>query len=122
MVRRADEPTDPRWHQLLIKTLDRRLPIKADLAKEIHNYIVKYRETILNANKHDYLFITHMPEATQGQPISIAMYKKIIETVRIGAPDLYELTDHRIRHTGITIFQTIWTLLPNRQARKNESK
>jgi len=99
VARRADEKNDPRTYQPLVKTLDRRLPMKETLAKEIHDYIVKVRKSIPNANRHDFLFVTHKSGPTQGQPISISGYKKVIETVRMAAPSLSKLTGHQLRHT-----------------------
>lgn len=98
VVRRADEKDDPRTDQPLVKTLDRRLPIKDSLVQEIHNYILKYRKQIPNARKHDFLFVTHKQGPTNGQPISKSAYAKIIRVVKEVSPDLYGFTGHSLRH------------------------
>lgn len=82
VVRRADEKDDPRTNQPLVKTLDRRLPMKDTLAQEIHRYILKVRKIIPNSIKNDFLFVTHKSGPTQGQPLSKSGYKKVIEVIR----------------------------------------
>jgi integrase len=99
VVRRADEKDDPRTNQPLVKTLDRRLPLKDTLVQEIHRYILKDRKNIPNSSKNDFLFVTHKSGPTQGQPLSKSGYKKVIEVVRKAAPSLFNLTGHLLRHT-----------------------
>jgi integrase len=99
VVRRADEKDDPRTNQPLVKTLDRRLPLKDTLVQEIHRYILKDRKNISNSSKNDFLFVTHKSGPTQGQPLSKSGYKKVIEVVRKAAPSLFNLTGHLLRHT-----------------------
>lgn len=98
IARRADEKDDPRRDQPLVKTLDRRLPIKDTLAKEIHDYIIGVRKSVANSTKNDFLFITHKSGPTQGQPLSKSAYKKIIGIVRQVSPTLFNLTGHQLRH------------------------
>lgn len=96
--RRADEKDDPRTMQPLAKTRDRYLPLKDTLVKEIHNYIIKIRKTIVKPRQPDYLFVTHKTGLTKGYPISKSSYKKIISIVRKVAPELYDFTGHKLRH------------------------
>lgn len=98
VARRADEKDDPRTNQPLVKTLDRRLPMKESLVQEIHDYILKERRYVPNANKHDFLFVTHKQGPTCGQPISKSAYNKIIRVVRDVSPVLYGFTGHKLRH------------------------
>jgi len=97
--RRADEKDDPRKYQPLVKTLDRRLPIKETLVKELHYYIISNRKNVPNSAKNDFLFITHKSGPTQGQPLSKSGYKKIIEIIRKTSPSLFNLTGHQLRHS-----------------------
>jgi len=99
ITRRADEKDDSRKYQPLVKTLDRRLPIKETLVQELHYYIIKERKKIPSSNKNDFLFITHKSGPTQGQPLSKSGYKKVIEIVRSTSPSLFNLTGHQLRHT-----------------------
>lgn len=99
VVRRADEKDDPRTYQPLVKTLDRRLPMKDTLVKEIHHYILNGRKNIPNSTKNDFLFVTHKSGPTQGQPLSKSGYQKVIEVVRTASPSLFNLTGHQLRHS-----------------------
>jgi len=99
VVRRADEKDDPRKYQPLVKTLDRRLPMKDTLASEIHHYILQIRKNISNSTKNDFLFVTHKFGPTQGQPLSKSGYKKVIELVRTSSPSLFNFTGHQLRHS-----------------------
>lgn len=98
IIRRADERDDPRKNQPLSKTLDRRIPLKETLVKEIHNYILNYRRLVVGPKKPDYLFVTHKSGPTIGSPITISGYRKVITIVRMAFPQLYNLTGHRLRH------------------------
>jgi integrase len=104
VARRADEKDDPRKYQPLVKTLDRRLPMKDTLVNEIHHYVMKERRGVPNAVKHDFLFITHKSGPTQGQPLSKSGYNKVMEIVRQKAPSLYNLTGHQLRHSWNELF------------------
>lgn len=98
IARRADDKSDPRRDQPLVKTLDRRLPVKDTLMQEIHDYVLKYRKSVPNAQRHDFLFVTHKPGPTVGQPISKSSYNKIMTLIREVSPDLYSFTGHALRH------------------------
>jgi len=104
IVRRADEKDDPRTNQPLVKTLDRRLPMKDTLVKEIHQYILNDRKSVPNSSKNDFLFVTHKSGPTQGQPLSKSGYKKVIEVVRSASPSLFNLTGHQLRHSWNEVF------------------
>lgn len=104
IARRADEKDDTRIDQPLVKTLDRRLPMKETLANEIHRYILNERKSVPNAAKNDFLFITHKSGQTQGQPLSKSGYKKVIGIVRQASPSLFNLTGHQLRHSWNEIF------------------
>lgn len=98
IIRRADEKDDPRKNQPLTKTLDRRIPLKETLVKEIHNYILNYRRLVVGPRQPDYLFVTHKYGPTKGLPITIPGYRKVMTIVRMAFPQLYNLTGHRLRH------------------------
>ena len=107
VVRRADEKDDPRTNQPLVKTLDRRLPMKETLVQEIHRYILNDRKNIPNSIRNDFLFVTHKSGPTQGQPLSKSGYKKVIEVVRKASPSLFNLTGHQLRHTWNEAFSNL---------------
>jgi integrase len=99
IARRPDEKDDPRSDQPLTKTLDHRMPVEASLMDAIHKYINRYRKKVPNARTHDYLFVTHKAGPTQGQPLSISSYHKILKTIAQTAPELENLHGHALRHT-----------------------
>lgn len=99
IARRADEKRDPRRRQPLVKTLDRRLPMKDTLVRAIHHYIVQFRRNVPGARKHDYLLVTHKSGPTQGQPMSKSAVLKVIKLISAAAPELAGLHGHELRHT-----------------------
>lgn len=101
IARRADEKKDPRRRQPLVKTLDRRLPIKDTLVQAIHRYVVQFRRKVLvpGARKHDYLLVTHKSGPTQGMPMSRSAFIKVINLIAKAAPELSDLHGHELRHT-----------------------
>lgn len=99
IARRADEKNDPRTFQPLVKTQDRRLPMKETLAKEIHSYILSERKKVKNSGKNNFLFVTHKAGPTIGQPLSKSGYNKVLNIVRKTSPSLYNLTGHSLRHS-----------------------
>ena len=99
IARRADEKKDPRRRQPLVKTLDRRLPIKDTLVQAMHNYVIHFRRKVPGARKHDYLLVTHKSGPTQGQPMSRSTLIKVINMVAQADPSLASLHAHELRHT-----------------------
>lgn len=98
VARRPDEKGDPRRHQPLVKTLDRRIPLSDTLVERLHAYVVKHRNKVPGARKHDYLLVTHKGGKTQGQPLSISGYQKVIKVVAAAAPELEGIHGHLLRH------------------------
>jgi integrase len=99
IARRADEKDDPRLKQPLVKTLDRRVPIKDTLVRAMHNYVIQFRRKVPGARKHDYLLVTHKSGPTQGQPMSRSTLIKVINMVAEADPSLASLHAHELRHT-----------------------
>ena len=99
VARRPDERDDPRTDQPLVKTQDRRLPLKDTLIQQLHGYIRDERRSVPNTSRHDFLFVTHKSGPTQGQPLSKSAYKRVIQLVRTAAPALCAMTGHQLRHT-----------------------
>ena len=122
IARRADEKDDPRKYQPLVKTLDRRLPMKETLANEVHHYILKVRKEVPNSAKNDFLFITHKAGPTQGQPLSKSGYKKVMAVVRQASPSLFNLTGHQLRHTWNEIFSNHMDSMDEPPSQENQEK
>lgn len=99
VVRRADEIDDPRVYEPNAKTLERKIPLSDTLTKELHEYVLRNRRKVQNANRNSFLFVTHKSGPTQGHPISKSGYQKVVSVVKAVSPQLYSLTGHKLRHT-----------------------
>jgi integrase len=99
IARRADEKEDPRLRQPLVKTLDRRLPMKDTLVQAIHRYWVQFRRKVPGARNNNYLFVTHKSGPTQGRQMSRSAFIKVINLIADAAPELVDLHAHELRHT-----------------------
>ncbi|WP_122662279.1 tyrosine-type recombinase/integrase [Pseudomonas viridiflava] len=99
IVRRADQPDDPRPRQPLVKTRDREYALQDWLAAEIHRYVMGDRRQVSNARRCPYLFITHKQGLTVGKPLSVAGYNKLWAVIQQSMASLEDITGHRLRHT-----------------------
>lgn len=97
--RRANDKSDPRVKQPLVKTRGREFTSDEEVMSELYHYILNDRRKIKNAKKNDFLFITYKKGNTQGKPLSMSAYRKIINTISQCSPELYGLTGHQLRHT-----------------------
>lgn len=96
--RRADEVSDPRLNQPLVKTLDRNLPLSEELVSRLMDYIIHDRKLHLKG-KSEFLFITYKPGPFQGKPLSISGYQKIISKISLSDHLLKGFSGHKLRHT-----------------------
>lgn len=99
IARRPDDKKDPRPLQPLVKTLDRRAPMKDTLVQAVHRYVTEFRRKIPGARRHNYLLVTHKSGPTQGQPLSRSSYVKIINQIAGADPEIADLHGHELRHT-----------------------
>ncbi|HCT7632904.1 TPA: site-specific integrase [Citrobacter koseri] len=97
--RRANDKSDPRRNQPLVKTGERIIPVGEALMGGIYNYITMDRNKINNSQKNDFVFITYKAGDTNGMPLSISAYHKIINLISKSHPELSELCGHQLRHT-----------------------
>ena len=119
IARRADEAADPRLHQPLVKTLDRLVPMRDSLASLFFEYIFTVRKHVPHAQRNDYVFVNHKEGETQGQPLSISGYQKMIRTIANSALELADLHGHALRHTWNRRFSEFMDALENPQAQRN---
>ncbi|MCU1788581.1 site-specific integrase [Pectobacterium polaris] len=105
--RRANDKSDPRVKQPLVKTCEREFILDKKLMSELYNYINTDRSKIKNAGRNDFLFITHKKGNTQGKPLSMSAYQKIINTISQCSPELSGVTGHQLRHTWNDYFSAI---------------
>lgn len=122
IARRPDEKNDPRSRQPLVKTLDRRLPMRDTLAKAVHRYIIQFRSKVPGARKHDYLLVTHKPGPTQGQPMSRSAYLKVIRLIAGASAELAGLHGHELRHTWNNRFSEHMDRLANPPAPEEQER
>ncbi len=113
IARRADEAADPRLHQPLVKTLDRLVPMRDSLASLFFEYIFTVRKHVPHAERNDYVFVNHKEGETQGQPLSISGYQKMIRTIANSALELADLHGHALRHTWNRRFSEFMDALEN---------
>lgn len=95
IARRPDDPEDQRKKHPNTKTLDRVLPMSAELASITHNYIMNYRRRIGSARLHPYLVVAD----DTGSPLTLDGLNKIFRDLRKLEIDLPDLFPHLFRHT-----------------------
>ena len=100
VVRRHDNPLDPRLRQPVAKTLARNIPISKALAKRLRDYVMDVRSKVPNANKRPFLFVTHKKGKYQGHPISDSTFKnRILGNATASNIELFEeICRHGFRH------------------------
>lgn len=100
VVRRHDNPIDPRLRQPVAKTLERHIPISMNLAKKLRDYVMEVRSRIPGANKQPILFVTHKRGKYQGKPISDSSFRNRVLGPAISEnPELFgEICRHGFRH------------------------
>ncbi|MBA6123573.1 tyrosine-type recombinase/integrase [Pseudomonas aeruginosa] len=96
VVRRADDPEDPRKDQPLVKTRDRKIPLSSGLCKLTHEYITNTRRAIEGARRHPFLFIA----MGTGAPLSLSGVNAIFAELRNAFNGEFDaVTPHVLRHT-----------------------
>lgn len=99
VARRPDDSDDPRHIQPTAKTCDRRLPISADVAKLVHDYVTKHRRNASRAKRHEFLIVVHRRGPWEGAPLSISGLRKVFARLK-SASKMERLTPHMLRHTN----------------------
>lgn len=100
VVRRHDNPNDPRKKQPVAKTLERDIPIPLSLAQRLRDYVMDVRSKIPGANKGPFLFVTHKRGKYQGHPISDSSFRnRILGPATAANEELFdEICRHGFRH------------------------
>ncbi len=78
IVRRADAKGDARKHQPTTKTRPREISVISEVVEKIRVYVMTERQRVPNARKHGYLFVTHKAGPTQGSPLSLSAFGKLM--------------------------------------------
>lgn len=100
VVRRHDNPYDPRKRQPVAKTLPRDIPISLAFAQRLRDYVMNVRSKIPGANKRPILFVTHKRGKYQGNPISDSSFRnRILGPAAATNHELFnEVCRHGFRH------------------------
>ena len=95
--RRADDISDPRTNQPMVKTKGREIPLSNGLLDKTSSYIMNQRLAIRGAKKHNFLFVA----SDTGLPLSIPSLNKMVSVLN---RNLTELNSHIFPH----IFRHTW--------------
>lgn len=100
VVRRHDDPDDPRKRQPVPKTCERDIPIRQDLARKLRTYVMDVRSIVPNANQMPFIFVTHKSGKYQGQPLTDSTFRNRIlgPAVSINPEIFGEICRHGFRH------------------------
>lgn len=96
IVRRADDPNDPRQYQPNAKTRDRVMPMSDGLVQLTQNFIINFRRGRMAGLTHDFLIVA----AGTGAPLSSVGVNKIFDVLRANCPELpNDMVPHVLRHS-----------------------
>lgn len=96
IVRRADDPEDPRLNQPLVKTHGRKITMPNKIVRLTLDYITKQRTRLPQAHTHEFLFVA----SKTGAPMSLDTVNKVFSKLKENYPDILgSLTPHILRHT-----------------------
>lgn len=110
VVRRHDNPHDPRSRQPVAKTLERTIRVPPALISRLHDYIMKVRAIIPGSSSHPFIFITHKNGEHCGKPISDTSFRnRILKPATETFLELFEeISRHGFRHNyNYTLSQRI---------------
>jgi len=120
VLRRADDPEDPRLIQPLVKTRERRTTIPKKIINLTRDYIINYRTHLPKSKKHEFLFVA----TKTGTPMSLVAVNKVFSKVKeIYADMLGGLTPHVLRHSWNDRFSALMDekKIPEEQEKKMRS-
>ncbi|EIN7307416.1 site-specific integrase [Salmonella enterica subsp. enterica serovar Telelkebir] len=107
VCKRVNDPADLRVFQPLVKTFERELNISKKLSMQISSYIDNDRSFYSKSLNHNYLFITQKSGPTEGFPLSISAYHKVmkqISRIEFCGVSFQNFTGHCLRHTWNYIY------------------
>ncbi len=120
ILRKADDPNDPRMNEPLTKGNDGSSILKDGLIRMLYFYINFVRAKIPGAKKHDYLFVSHQT----GRALGKEACNKVFTVLREKVPDLPEnLTPHLLRHASNDEYSRLCDLMkvdPESERRNRE--
>lgn len=96
IVRRPDNPVDPRNPRPAVKTLGREIVLEHQLADFLRSYITGQRREQPAARKHPFIFVS----SANGAPLTPSSLNKVFQALRRRVPDLpFDLSPHVLRHS-----------------------
>ena len=104
VLRRPDDPDDPRLNQPLVKTRERKLPIPKKILGLTLDYVLGLRGTLPEAQYHEFLFVADK----SGKPMSLDSVNKIFSKIKESNQDLpRDLSPHILRHSWNDNFSSL---------------
>ena len=99
VVRRHNDPLDPREKQYVAKTQERILPLSQELAAALNHYILYERAKHFNSNNdHSILFVASQAPS-KGHPLTYSTLEKAFKSIAKVDPDrLKDISPHAPRH------------------------
>ncbi len=95
VVRRPDDPNDPRRNEPRVKTLGREIPLDHRTASMLSEFVLYHRSEFPGADRSPFLFIS-----AHGEPISLRQVNTIFSQIRSRFSEFSGvLTPHVLRHT-----------------------
>lgn len=100
IVRRPDDPHDPRTEEPAVKTLGRFVHLTRPLARILDSYVYHHRTRYPGSDESPFLFLSSL-----GKPLSLRMLNKICQQIRARFPEFESfLTPHALRYTFNDLF------------------
>lgn len=105
VTRTPDDITDPRRFRASQKTKAHVSPISRELGKDLEYYIREVRSKLLNAEHHEFVFVTEKNcRGTSGKPLSLRSYnnifKKLSEALEV------TISPHTLRYKWNELFDS----------------
>lgn len=95
VIRRPDDPNDPRRQEPRVKTLGREIPLDQRTALLLSEFVLYHRPEFPGADRSPFLFISG-----NGEPISLRQVNTIVSQIRSRFSEFQGiLTPHVLRHT-----------------------
>ncbi len=98
IIRRHNDPDDPRKTQPLVKTQERLLPVPEHLMALVLLYKQTFRPS-KKSKQHPYLLVAH--GRAEGAPLSVKAVDQLFTAARKAFPELEGVTPHSFRHHDV---------------------
>lgn len=102
VIRRHDNPDDPRTKEPTAKTIEREIEITQSLRKLIIQYVNDYRSRLLGSKKHPFIFVSHKGKKgcyEKGDPLKVGYLNDIFIKIIKVIPGYFEgISPHQFRH------------------------